>query len=64
MEQNQSPDNVYEILEKELEQLNESDKMERFHLVSQSSIEIEICDIGDEKIDSFNGNGITTIGEV
>lgn len=70
MEQNPSPANVYrsedcnEILEKELEQLNESDKMDRFNLVSQSSIEIEICDIGDKKIDSFIGNGTSTFGEV
>lgn len=70
MEQNQSPANVYrsedcnEILEKELEQLNESNKVDRFNLVSQSSIEIELCDIGDEKIDSFVGNGTTTFGEV
>lgn len=70
IEQSQSPANVYrsedcnEILEKELEQLNESDKMHRFNLVSQSSIEIEICDIGDKKIDSFIGNGTTTFAEV
>lgn len=60
--QNQSPANVYrsddcnEILAKELEQLNESDRAdrspdsERYHLVSQSSIEIEICD--DQKDES------------
>lgn len=55
--QNLSPANVYrsddcnEILAKELEQLNEMriddrspDDSERAHLVSQSSIEIEICD--------------------
>lgn len=60
--QNQSPSNVYrsddcnELLAKELEQLNEIEKndrspdSERCHLVSQSSIEIEICD-SDQKND-------------
>lgn len=70
MDQNQSPSNVYrsedcnEILEKELEQLDESDRSDRFNLVSQSSIEIAICDIGDEKNDSSIGNATATFGEV
>lgn len=62
--QNLSPANVYrsddcnEILAKELEQLNEVDRndhspdSERAHLVSQSSIEIEICDT--DKKDELN----------
>ncbi|XP_055319685.1 protein FAM91A1 [Sitodiplosis mosellana] len=63
--QNQPPANVYrsddcnEILAKELEQLNEPktgdrspDDSERCHLVSQSSIEIEICDT--DKNDDLN----------
>lgn len=63
--QNQSPANEYrsddcnEILAKELEQLNEvkmddrsPDDSERATLVSQSSIEIEICDI--DKRDELN----------
>lgn len=60
--QNQSPANeyrsadCYELLAKEVEQLNEFDKgdcspdSERCQLVSQSSIEIEICD-NDKKGD-------------
>lgn len=62
--QNQSPANVYrsddcnEILAKELEQLSEIEKgdrspdSERYNLVSQSSIEIEICD--NDKNDELN----------
>lgn len=62
--QNQSPANVYrsddcnELLAKELEQLNESDKgdltpeSEHCQLVSQSSIEIDICDT--DKKDELN----------
>lgn len=62
--QNQSPANVYrsddcnELLAKELEQLDEGDKGdqspddERYQLVSQSSIEIEICDT--DKNDGLN----------
>lgn len=62
--QNQSPANVYrsddcnEILAKELEQLSEFEKYdrspdsERCNLVSQSSIEIEICD--NDKTDELN----------
>lgn len=58
--QNQSPANVYrsddcnEILAKELEQLNKDDHSpdsERYTLVSQSSIEIEICDKSDANDD-------------
>lgn len=63
--QNQSPANVYrsadcnELLAKELEQLNEVDNNkdrspddDRYNLVSQSSIEIEICD--SDKKDDLN----------
>lgn len=62
--QNQSPANVYrsddcnEILAEELEQLSEIEKgdrspdSERCNLVSQSSIEIEICD--NDKNDELN----------
>lgn len=75
--QNQSPANVYrsddcnELLAKELEQLNEPrtgdrspDDSERCHLVSQSSIEIEICDL--DKNDDLNsiGEESESIGEV
>lgn len=73
--QNQSPANVYrsddcnELLAKELEQLNEVDKgdrspdSERAQLVSQSSIEIEICDT--DKKDGLNAiQELESIGEV
>lgn len=56
--QNRSPANVYrsddcnELLAKELAKLNETDDGdqspdEKYNLVSQSSIEIDICDEGD-----------------
>lgn len=73
--QNLSPANVYrsddcnEILAKELEQLNEVDKIdhspdsERAHLVSQSSIEIEICDTDKNELNSIEEE-TESIGEV
>lgn len=76
--QNHSPANVYrsddcnEILAKELEQLDEGklddrspdDYSERAHLVSQSSIEIDICDT--DKPDDLNSipEEPDSIGEV
>lgn len=74
--ENLSPANVYrsddcnEILAKELEQLNEIEKgdrtpdSERGQLVSQSSIEIEICDT--DKKDELNSieEEAESIGEV
>lgn len=76
--QNQLPDNVFrsddcnELLAKELEQLNEGDgnnkdrspDSERYNLVSQSSIEIEICDKNDNKDDLDLIEEENEIGEV
>lgn len=76
--QNQSPSNVYrsddcnELLAKELEQLNDVDKSydrspdsERSHLVSQSSIEIDICDADTkDELDSIEEEEPESIGEV